>query len=77
LAQDSPLVAEIRGVGMIWGIVATIPAADAVKAAQAHGLLILSAGGNVIRLLPPLVISEQEIELLLEKLQAALADCEN
>ena len=72
LTQNSSLITEVRGKGMMWGLVTTIPAADVVKAALAHNLLILSAGSNVIRLLPPLLISEREIELLLEKLQAAL-----
>jgi len=72
LAQNTPQITEVRGRGMMWGLVTSFPAADAVKAAQAHGLLILSAGSNVIRLLPPLTISKAEIALLLERLQAAL-----
>ncbi len=74
LAQNNPEITEVRGRGMMWGLVTSFPAADAVKAAQARGLLILSAGGNVIRLLPPLIISKEEISLLLERLQAALND---
>ncbi|HHJ06977.1 MAG TPA: aspartate aminotransferase family protein [Anaerolineae bacterium] len=74
LAQNNPEITEVRGKGMMWGLVTSFPAADAVKAAQARGLLILSAGGNVIRLLPPLIISKEEISLLLERLQAALND---
>ncbi len=76
LVKTSPLLTEVRGRGMMRGLVATIPAAEAVKTAQAHGLLILVAGERVIRLLPPLVINAQEIDLLLEKLQATLTDCE-
>ncbi len=72
IAKNSPLITEVRGQGMMWGLVTTFPAAKAVKAAQAQGLLILSAGSNVIRLLPPLIISEEEIALLLEKLQVTL-----
>jgi acetylornithine/N-succinyldiaminopimelate aminotransferase len=74
LAESSPLVVEVRGVGMMWGLVTTVPAADVVKTAYKHGLLILVAGANVVRLLPPLVISSTEIELLLEKLEATLAE---
>ena len=76
LAEASPLVTEIRGRGMIWGLVTTVPAADVVAAAQKRGLLILVAGANVIRLLPPLTISSSEIGLLLDKLGGALADCQ-
>ncbi len=78
IAQNNPQITEVRGQGMMWGLVSTFPAAQAVKAAQAQGLLILSAGSNVIRLLPPLIISEEEIALLLEKLQVTLrmTNCE-
>jgi len=76
LAESSPLVVKIRGRGMMWGVVTTIPAADVVNAAQTHGLLVISAGTDVVRLLPPLSISSEEIDLLLEKLQTALKDCE-
>jgi acetylornithine/succinyldiaminopimelate/putrescine aminotransferase len=72
IAQNNPQITEVRGQGMMWGLVSTFPAAQAVKTAQAQGLLILSAGSNVIRLLPPLIISEEEIALLLEKLQVTL-----
>ncbi len=75
LAEKSPLIESVRGRGMMWGLVSTVPAANVVSAARNHNLLILSAGANVIRLLPPLVISESEIDLLVEKLSLALADC--
>lgn len=76
LAESSPLVTGVRGKGMIWGVITTVPAADVVAAAQKHGLLALVAGTNVVRLLPPLTIDAGEINLLLEKLGAALKDCE-
>jgi len=62
----------VRGRGLMWGLVVSVPAADVVNAAYRHGLLILSAGANVVRLLPPLTITPEEIDLLLEKLRAAL-----
>ncbi len=75
LQSDYPHIEAIRGAGMMWGIVTTIPAADVVASAQKHGLLILSAGANVVRLLPPLIISRDEIDLLIEKLTSAFKDC--
>jgi predicted acetylornithine/succinylornithine family transaminase len=64
----SPLVTEIRGKGLMWGLVTVPPAADIVAEARKHGLIILVAGPNVVRLLPPLVISRPEIDLLVERL---------
>lgn len=59
----NPHVKEIRGVGLIIGIDLDVPASPLVDACRNSGLLILTAGkGNVVRLVPPLIITEQEIE---------------
>jgi acetylornithine/N-succinyldiaminopimelate aminotransferase len=56
-----PSVGEVRGVGMMWGIELTEAAAPAVARALEAGLIITLAGERVIRLLPPLVITENDI----------------
>lgn len=59
----NPHVKEVRGKGLIIGIELDVPAGPLVDACRESGLLILTAGkGNVVRLVPPLVISEQELE---------------
>ncbi|XP_042520527.1 acetylornithine aminotransferase, mitochondrial-like [Macadamia integrifolia] len=59
----NPHVKEIRGLGLITGIELDVPAAPLVDACRNSGLLILTAGkGNVVRLVPPLVIFEEELE---------------
>jgi acetylornithine/succinyldiaminopimelate/putrescine aminotransferase len=50
-----------RGIGLMWGIELDKPAAPYIAAAFEKGLLVTAAGDNVIRLLPPLVISDDEI----------------
>ncbi|KAF6156292.1 hypothetical protein GIB67_008062 [Kingdonia uniflora] len=56
-------VKEVRGVGLIVGIELDVPAKPLVEACAESGLLILIAGnGNVVRLVPPLIISEHELE---------------
>jgi acetylornithine aminotransferase len=56
-------VKEIRGVGLIIGIDLDVSASPIVDACRNSGLLVLTAGkGNVVRLVPPLIITEQEIE---------------
>lgn len=55
------LLPDSRGVGLMLGIELTQPAGPVVEAAFEKGLLICSAGENVIRLLPPLVISDEEV----------------
>lgn len=55
-------VQAIRGKGLMIGIVYTEPVAQFVKSLLDKGLLILNAGPNVIRLLPPLTITNKEID---------------
>jgi acetylornithine/N-succinyldiaminopimelate aminotransferase len=72
LAAQTPLITGIRGKGLMWGLLSAIPAAEIVAEARNHGLIILVAGEKVVRLLPPLIINEQEIDQLVERLQATL-----
>jgi predicted acetylornithine/succinylornithine family transaminase len=57
-----PKVKEVRGIGMMWGIELTEAAMPHVTRAFDAGLLVTTAGENVVRLLPPLVVSEQQIQ---------------
>ncbi|KAK8956354.1 hypothetical protein KSP40_PGU014091 [Platanthera guangdongensis] len=59
----NPHVKEVRGLGLIVGIELDVGAAPLVDACRASGLLLLTAGkGNVIRMVPPLIISVEELE---------------
>ena len=55
------LFAELRGSGLLLGIRCVVPAGDVVARLRQNGLLALTAGDNVLRLLPPLIVSEPEI----------------
>lgn len=68
----SPLVAQVRGKGLMWGLVCVPPAAEIVTEARRYGLIILVAGPNVVRLLPPLVITKTEIDELTARLVKTL-----
>ena len=57
-------VSEIRGRGLMIGVELNDPCGELVSAALARGLLINVTAGNTIRLLPPLILSEQEADLL-------------
>jgi predicted acetylornithine/succinylornithine family transaminase len=62
LAARSPKVASVRGVGMLWGIeLKDQPAAEVIGRALEAGLLLCSAGPQVVRLAPPLTISDDEL----------------
>jgi predicted acetylornithine/succinylornithine family transaminase len=61
MALSNPKVRDVRGAGMIWGVEVEGPAADVVARALDAGLLLCTAGTNVVRILPPLVASEDEL----------------
>ncbi|WP_332118114.1 aspartate aminotransferase family protein [Azorhizobium caulinodans] len=65
------VIAEVRGQGLLLGLRANVPAGDLVVALREEGLLAPGAGDNVVRLLPPLVVSEEEVKLAAEKIEAA------
>lgn len=66
-------VLEVRGAGLLLGVELDRQAAPVVAAAREAGLLVLSAGENVLRLTPPLTIGEPEIAAALAALAEALA----
>jgi acetylornithine/N-succinyldiaminopimelate aminotransferase len=57
-----PEIVEVRGAGLIWGIELDRPAAPVVQAALERGLLVNRTSDTVIRLLPPYVITERELD---------------
>ena len=65
------VIAEIRGEGLMLGLKAVAPNTDLVAAARTEGLLTVGAGDNVVRLLPPLVIGEAEVQAMFERLDRA------
>lgn len=70
--KDSKRVKEIRGKGLIIGIECTDAVGEDIKKLQQEGLLVLVAGPNVVRLLPPLIISKEEITIAVKKLAKVL-----
>jgi len=66
--SDNDGVTDIRGSGLMMGIQLDRPCAELVALAIEHGLLINVTAKNVIRLLPPLIISKTEADELVEKL---------
>ncbi|MGL4619256.1 MAG: aminotransferase class III-fold pyridoxal phosphate-dependent enzyme, partial [Chroococcidiopsis sp.] len=59
--------------GMELAAESEITAADVVKAALAEGLLLVPAGPKVLRFVPPLIVTETEVNLALQALETAIA----
>ena len=67
------VITEVRGEGLLVGLKAVVPVAELVDACRAEKMITVSAGDNVMRLLPPLIISEQEIAEGVARLDRACA----
>jgi predicted acetylornithine/succinylornithine family transaminase len=72
LATRVPSVTEVRGRGLLWGVELDRPAAPVIALARARGLLLCSAGTQVVRVVPPLNVDPSLIERGLALLEAAL-----
>ncbi len=72
LKREYDCIKDHRGVGLMQGIELTIPVGDVIKKAQQEGLIIISASGNVIRFVPPLVIEKKHVDEMIEKLKMCL-----
>ena len=67
------IISEVRGEGLLIGIKAVVPSTDLVAALREEKLLTVGAGDNVVRFLPPLIVSETEIEEAVQRLDRACA----
>lgn len=74
LVDKCPIVAARRGKGFMQGLVIEgTTVGSIVTKALANGLLVISAGSDVLRLVPPLVITKEHIDEMIEKLEKSLA----
>jgi acetylornithine aminotransferase len=72
MQAELSVIKEVRGLGLMWGLELTQEGTPMVAACRERGLLLNCTQGNVIRLLPPLVITGQEIDAALATLREAL-----
>ncbi len=68
-----PAIREVRGLGLMAGVELAGPAASVVRGLQERGVLALPAGRKVVRFLPPLVISESDLQAAVAALSHVLA----
>ena len=74
LVDKCPIVVARRGKGFMQGLVIEgTTVGSVVTKALANGLLVISAGSDVLRLVPPLVITKEHIDEMIEKLEKSLA----
>jgi acetylornithine/N-succinyldiaminopimelate aminotransferase len=74
LARDFPTVfVDTRGLGLLLGLKCAIPVGQVQAACVAEGLMAITAGENVLRLAPPLVVSDSDLDQAVTMLRAAAA----
>jgi acetylornithine/N-succinyldiaminopimelate aminotransferase len=72
LKDEHPdIIEDVRGMGLMMGLKCKVPNTDLVSAAMSERLLVIGAGDNVVRLLPPLIVSDAEIAEAVGKLDRA------
>ncbi len=72
LKKNTSVFEEVRGKGLMIGLKCKVQNTDFVNACYTNNLLTVPAGDNVVRLLPPLTVSDTEIDVALEKLKSAM-----
>jgi 4-aminobutyrate aminotransferase-like enzyme len=74
MQRRHPSIVQVRGAGLMWGLELNTDATAVHEAAIRHGVLVNRTAGRVIRLLPPLIITEAELDSALELLDAAFSE---
>ncbi len=69
--RHSDVLEQVRGEGLLIGLKAVVPAGDLVAALRDEKLLTVGAGDNVVRLLPPLIVSDAEIDEAVNRVEQA------
>ncbi|WP_058485518.1 aspartate aminotransferase family protein [Defluviitalea phaphyphila] len=72
LKEKFNIIIDVRGIGLMQGIELSIPIGDIIKSCIEKGLLLVGAGSNVIRFVPPLIIKENEINEAIDILEEVL-----
>jgi len=67
------VVAELRGEGLLVGLRTVVPSAELIDELRAEKMIAAGSGDNVVRLLPPLIISEEEVAEAIRRLERACA----
>ena len=76
IVRDYPeVLVEVRGAGLILGLKAMVPNSELQAAFMAEGLLSVAAGDNVVRLVPPLVIGDADIDAAVEMIRRGVRRC--
>ena len=74
LKDKYPVIKERRGLGLMVGLEFDRPVKDIVKTCLDNGLIVVTAGVNVVRMLPPFIIEEKDVDQMIEILDNAIQE---
>lgn len=74
LAEKYTFIKEVRGLGLMLGMELTIPAREIMNKCMENGLLVIGAGTNIIRFVPPLIISQENVDEAVSILDKVLGE---
>ena len=74
LVEKYDFLTARRGLGLMQGVVCEKPVGKIASAALEHGLVVITAGADVLRFVPPLIIGKEHVDEMAEKLDAVLAE---
>jgi acetylornithine/N-succinyldiaminopimelate aminotransferase len=69
--RHASVIAEVRGEGLLMGLRMVPPASEMVDELRAEKMITVAAGDNVVRLLPPLIIGENEVSEAIDRIDRA------
>ena len=72
LSEKHPIIREVRGRGLILAVELTVPGAELVLKCMKKGILINCTNGNVLRFVPPLILTQQDVDKAVEVLDEVL-----
>ena len=72
LKEKYSFVTERRGKGLMQGLVCDIPVGPIIAKCLENGLVLINAGANIIRFVPPLIITKEHVDEMIEKLDQAM-----
>jgi len=74
LVKDYDMITERRGIGLMQGIVFDRPVAEYINKALERGLMLINAGTNIIRIIPSLIVTKEQVDDMIAILRACLAN---
>ncbi len=74
LAKEHEVIKEVRGLGLMLGIELSVSASDILHEFLDRGIMVLTAGENILRLLPPLIITKRDVDKFMITFKKILAE---